>query len=330
MINPHASVSEHLFSALLYLQLMVLVYSNNLVLIPRLLIKKKYPAYFISILLHIFIIACSYIYTLKLVLRYHPGIELHRLVLFVYGSLTPELSFSAVLREVIVYYINLLNLAFVFTLVWYLRDYFHQQKLTEELKKKQLETELLFLKGQINPHFLFNTLNNLYGLSLEPGEHTSHAILKLSSILRYFLYESNSESVAFEKEKEVMLAYIDMELLRLRQKNNLHFTITADMAYQLPPLLWLPILENVFKHGTRFIDNELFIDFKFTITNNKLAIYSKNKFKVNENHNELEKSSGIGLMNLRQRLEILYPGRYRMETTPDNEYYIVEVEITFN
>ena len=93
----------------------------------------------------------------------------------------------------------------------------------QEVLKKQVEIELDFLKNQINPHFLFNTLNNLYGLTLKKSDHAPDAILKLSMILRYMLYESNVDAIAFEKEKEIMQAYIDLELLRMEKGHDFHF-----------------------------------------------------------------------------------------------------------
>lgn len=314
-------------SAILYALVIILVYVNNLYLAPRYLPRRKYVAYALFLLVFGYVISLCYTYIVLYTVREHPGVSPNVFTLF--QSLTPvgDTSVSTVLQHTTGYYFIFICLTLVFTMAWYVRNYFRGQKVYEELKKKQTETQLTFLKGQINPHFLFNTLNNIYGLSIEHSEHTSDSILKLSSIMRYMLHESNVDYISFAKEKEAMLAYIDLELLRLQHTDDLHFSITSDREYSIPPLLWLPILENVFKHGTRFIDKERMIDFKLSILDHKLSIYSENKFKPLLEHNGLEQASGIGLSNLRQRLEILYPGRYSMHTRQDNEYYTVELEI---
>jgi len=315
--------SKLLFSILLLALLMLQVYFNNLVLVPRLLVKKKYTAYFISVVVYTFFIACAYTITSKVLLS---SVAANDVSFFSYPSLTKDLGFISVLRQMVNYSIGLLTMTFIFTMGWYMMDYTRQQKSLESATKKQMETELLFLKGQINPHFLFNTLNNLYALAVKKADQTPDAILKLSSILRYLLYESDIPVVSFEKEKEVMEAYIDLELLRLSDKEHLAFSITSDGFYSLPPLLWLPVLENVFKHGTRFIADNYFIDYRFNIENNKLTIYSKNSCKQANNTNGTE-TGGIGLGNLKHRLEILYPGKYTLTTGPDGGSYIVNVEI---
>jgi LytS/YehU family sensor histidine kinase len=215
----------------------------------------------------------------------------------------------------------------MFTMAWYMNDYSKQEKLVEETRKKQIETELSFLKSQINPHFLFNTLNNLYSLALKKSDTAPEAILKLSVILRYLLYDSNTEEVSFDKEKEIMQAYIDLELLRLADNDQLHFSISADNSCKVPPLLWLPVLENVFKHGTRFISTECFVDYRFMIQNNMLTIYAKNRYKNAAPSVESDKVGGIGLSNLRKRLNILYPQKHKINIMQDEDYYVTEVQV---
>ena len=329
-IDIHATAWEQGYTALIYLLMLALVYGNNLVLVPLLLARKKYAAYFLSIISLGLTTAWCYTFALKLLIHNHPEQlpnDLNKITIFLNGSLTPELTFLSTGHQMRGTFFALMTVTFIFTLAWYMRDYFYQQKIYEELRKKQTETELQFLKGQINPHFLFNTLNNLYGLSIEQNEHTPDAILKLSSILRYLLYESNSKTISFQKEKDAMLAYVDLELLRLSQKDNLNFLIEADGTYDIPPLLWLPVLENVFKHGTRLIDDDLMIDFRFTIDKNKINIYSKNKYRATVRNSDFEQSSGIGLLNLKQRLELIYPGNFSIQTKQEEEYYIVNVSV---
>lgn len=185
--------------------------------------------------------------------------------------------------------------------------------------------ELAFLKSQINPHFLFNTLNNLYALTLKKSDEAPETILKLSNIMRYILYESNVEYASSEREKEVMQSYIDIELLRLPDSASVQFSIIIDQAQNVPPLLWLPVVENVFKHSRTTKQTE--IDFRFTIKNNTLTMYSKNNIGLNTTDN---KAGGIGLTNLKKRLEILYPGKHHIDVSRADNYFIIEVKIDLN
>jgi sensor histidine kinase YesM len=325
-----------IFAGILFALLMILSYGNTLFLAPRFLGKGKNRTYVLLAVALTFSVAFLYVLTLKIMLHYYPGYQVSTVSIITGPKNTGVLSFSSIISEMNTYFPGMLVWTAVFTMAWYGMNFAKTQQAAENAKKQQVETELRFLKGQINPHFLFNTLNNLYGLSIKKADTAPDAILKLSSILRYLLYESNTDLVAFSKEKEVMLAYIDLELLRLSKNDNLSFSITSDTSCNIPPLLWLPVLENVFKHGTRFIDDNYMIDYRFSIQNNKLTIYSKNDYNPSGGNHSLEKNAGIGLGNLKQRLDILYPGKYSLETGSQpgadnqNEYYIAKVEIMLN
>ena len=331
--DPRDSLSPELYYSLLLFNLcffIILCTSNTILLIPRLLARKKYFAYVIGSLASIFIFAFLYTWWLKFLMVKFPGIDVFD-VSVVSSPLTTELSVASIIVEMQTDFFVMLIWYFGFTGMWYMNDHARKEKLMEEVLKKQIETELNFLKSQINPHFLFNTLNNLYGLSLKKSDEAPEAILKLSSVLRYILYESNVELISFEKEKEIMQAYIDIEMLRLPETGNIQFSIMADHPCNIPPLLWLPVLENVFKHGATMISDEYFIDFRFTIQGNTLTIYSKNNFKLDTQKNNLEKIGGIGLSNLRKRLELLYPGKHTISATHDDYcFYTVNVQITLS
>lgn len=216
----------------------------------------------------------------------------------------------------------------MFSTAWFMNDYFIQQKRLDEALKEKMESELALLKHQVSPHFLFNTLNNLYGLSLVKSEHLSGSLLQLSHILRYLIYESGSSLVSFVKEKEVMESYIDLELLRLSNKKGLSFEIRADKNYDIPPLLWLPILENVFKHGARQIDNEVKVNFSFVIEHNRLQLYSRNSFQ--KPVLQQKEIGGFGLETLKKRLNIIYPGKYLLKEMIDPTIYeiLITVELS--
>ncbi len=124
-----------------------------------------------------------------------------------------------------------------------------------------------------------------------------------------------------------MNAYIDLELLRLSDVDQLHFTIVSDNNYHIPPLLWLPVLENVFKHATRVITDNYFIEYRFEILDHVLTIYSKNNYKSNGSGQTKEKNGGIGLENLKKRLSLLYPDKHAIETSNDDSFYTTELKI---
>jgi two-component system LytT family sensor kinase len=326
---------ELLFKTIGLILMITFTYANNLFLIPTYLEKKKRFKYFLSviglILLFSFVFACKQV----IIQEFFPQMNDMNIKDTSVAKHWPfNISHTAaVFCLTFLVYIMLLSFWLAgFTAAWYVRNYTLQQRKLEEIKKKQIETELDFLKSQLNPHFLFNTLNNLYSLSLKKSDEAPDTILKLSAILRYLLYESNTPLVSSDKEKEMMQAYIDLELLRIAEKKNLSFSIYTDDNYNIPPLLWLPILENVFKHGTRIITDDLYVDYRFSITNNKLTIHSKNHVKKISD-NLPDATGGIGLDNLKKRLEILYPGKYkfnsyvRLDSAEKNNDYITKLEI---
>jgi Putative regulator of cell autolysis len=301
---------------------MALVYCNNLVLAPKFLLKRKYTLYFLTAGIWIALISIGYAVFVKYLYQYidverlqHPG--------YVAGFTTHTWSLAAILEESQTYMFGFFFWILLFTMAWYTLGYQKQQKRLLEIEKKQIELELNFLKHQINPHFLFNTLNNIYGLALKHAPEAPESILKLSSILRYLLYDSNTSSASFEKEKEIIQAYIDLETLRVRDKLHLALTIEADKSYELPPLLWLPALENMFKHGTRHIADKYEAVFDYLVKDNVLTIHSKNSYKpiVNKEY------GNIGLTNLRKRLELLYKDRYTISEEKNADTYELTMKI---
>lgn len=313
----HVYMTYKFFSILL---LATLTYINNLLLVPKLLARKKKYWYFLSAGALLTIMAAGYVLLFKTMLQHYPNMAIHE-VSIITSPVSDSWSLSAIVEEIPTFAFGLLIWLAAFTMAWYMQGYAKQEQMAKDAAYKQVQAELGMLRNQLNPHFLFNTLNNIYGLSLQKSDLAPEAILKLSAIMRYILYESDVETVAFEKEKEVMQSYIDMELLRLPEQQNFTFVIEADRNYQLPPLLWLPILENVFKHGTRVISEQYYINYRFSITNNIMTISAENNRKEVTTDN----NSGVGLTNLCKRLQILYPGNHRINIEQDEHRYRVEV-----
>jgi two-component system, LytTR family, sensor kinase len=314
------------YTAVLFLLLALLFYTNNLLLIPAYLSHKKYMAYLSRYIPLTIVISAAYISVIKWALhrqpQFHPG-SISPLVL---GGETGSFSISAFVTEWWPYSICIFIVGCIFAMSWYVTDYQRQQKLIEQTQKQHAQMELSFLKNQINPHFLFNSLNNLYALTVKKSGDAPEVVSRIASILRYLLYESDAGLVTFEKEKEIMQAYIALELIRMKNTADMRFSITADRDYSLPPLLWLPVLENVFKHGTRYIADYYPIDYSFSIKEDLLTIVSSNNFKK-DNDPPSTPARGIGLPNLTQRLNLLYDGRFTMSAKNEEDRYTIIIKI---
>lgn len=309
------------YKAALAFLLFILTYVNNLLLVPKLLARKRHWWYALAATVLLLLISTGFVLLFKQMLGRYPLAEIYE-VSIITMPVGPDWTTEALTEEIIGYAFGLALWLGAFTMAWYMQDHTRQEKKAKEAALKQTEAELELLRNQLNPHFLFNTLNNIYGLSLQHSDKAPESILKLSSIMRYMLYDTNVPQMSFEKEKEIMQAYIDMELLRLQDTGNFKFTIDADSNYHLPPLLWLPILENAFKHGTRFIAEQYHIDFCCTIHKNKLYITSANNYMPANNEH-----GGVGLTNLRKRLDILYPGKYLLNTRQHDSVYKTELTV---
>lgn len=301
-------------------------YINNLVLLPKYLLNKQKNVYIVLVVMFIIVFSGLHTLFLKTLTSHYPLIRLSQ-VSYITAPISHSWQVYAIIKDIFQVAVIYCFWAIVFTMAGFMTYYYRQEQVIEQAQQKQIETELSFLKSQINPHFLFNNLNNLYALAVKKSDKTPEIILKLSTLLRYLLYESNVESTSFEKEKEIMLAYIELELLRLPSTKNLNFSITADKPYKIPPLLWMPVLENVFKHGTRIISDNYYIDYHFCIQDGIVTIYSKNLFKNTVALSNNEKVGGIGLQNLRKRLELLFTNKYSLRSGIEDNFYIVEAKI---
>ncbi len=200
---------------------------------------------------------------------------------------------------------------------WYLESYKAKQIIAQ-----QQAAELNYLKAQINPHFLFNVLNNIYGLSLEESKKVPNLILKLSDILSYSLYEASVDSIALEKEVKLIEDFIDLERERYENRVQVHFEQDAalDRQLEIAPLLLIPLVENAFKHGVMQATEALPISIFLGQKEGRLIFEVKNKMP--EAGYELPtKKRGLGLKNLKRRLDLLYPEKYSLEAAPDGKLF---------
>ena len=191
-----------------------------------------------------------------------------------------------------------------------------------------MQSELRFLKSQINPHFLFNTLNNLYALTLKKSDKAPEIVIKLSEMMRYMLYECNEKRVPLVKEVNYLRNYLDLEQLRQSDKISINFTVEGDIGNQeIAPLLFIPFLENSFKHGLNTQIREGFVDIRMKVADQDVEFYIENSKGEMVIQPTGRPSGGIGLENVRRRLNILYPDRYNLRVSDNPNTYSVYLTI---
>ena len=209
------------------------------------------------------------------------------------------------------------------TAVYVISFNFKTREDRKNLETEKLNAELAFLRSQINPHFLFNSLNNIYSLAYQKSDKTPEAVLKLSEIMRYMLYESNEELVLLEEEINYLQNYIELQKLRFKEQVyvDLHISIT-EKGHRIMPLLLISFLENAFKHGVS-TDADKPIRIDISVGNGRLHFKAENaKSQVNK-----DQTKGVGLANLKRRLQLGYPGRHTINVVETEHYYSSELFI---
>lgn len=210
---------------------------------------------------------------------------------------------------------------FLSTILKFIIDWFMNEKIKTNLENEKLISELAFLKSQINPHFLFNSLNNIYSLAYQKSEKTPEAVMKLSEIMRYMLYESNEATVKLDDEIRYVENYIELQKLRFKDKAYIRFEIDGDTTdKKITPLVLISFVENAFKHGVA-TDKDNPITIVLNITAKKLFFQVANR-KSNQNKDE---TGGIGLQNVKRRLDLLYKGQYRLHIEDNESMYNCEL-----
>jgi sensor histidine kinase YesM len=199
----------------------------------------------------------------------------------------------------------------------------------QEKQEENLKTELSFLRSQINPHFIFNILNNLVALEQMQSDELGPTILKLSSLMQYMLYETDGERVPLDKEADYLQSYIDLQLQRFGAK--VPVTVLLDVGYghyEIEPMLLIPFVENAFKHGVGIIDDP-FIEVRLQVLADVLHFTVRNRF--NPLSAELrDKTSGIGLGNVRRRLNLLYGAQQELNVTHGSDWFIVDLKLNLH
>lgn len=282
--------------------LMVIAYLNLHVFLPKYLAKKRYAAYagaiFLSVLTYL-VIQSLYDY-------------------YLYGYIVGPMYNSNIWESVSYNF---------FSTLWYLAlmlalklslDWYGQQLFIQRIMVEKLNAEVDFLRAQVNPHFLFNILNNLYALTLKKSELAPDVVLKLSSMMEYMLYDSNDEKVPLAKELAYLQNYVELERLRFGSGAVITFSNDPVEGQKISPLVLLPLVENAFKHGLnkQATDSELHIHIGL-----KDSILTAQVENTKPSASTSASKGGIGLNNLQRRLELLYPGAHQLQLEDHDTTY---------
>lgn len=287
-------------------------YLNSLVLIPRLLSRRLRMWYVLSILLSMVIIVSLP----SIVIRFHdPGKYIEN----------PYDTYRVLIRVLF----TTLLFAIIFIISSGMRIVYEWYRAEEQARDIQLEqtvTELSLLKAQLNPHFLFNTLNNIYSLSLRKSDDTPKAVMMLADLMRYVLSDAQSEHVPLERDLQSLTEYVELQRLRLTSKVSIRYTQTGDVCdRQIAPLILMPFVENAFKYGISTHEQSA-IEIGVHVDGDQLTTRVSNRL-MPQSH-LMQRGTGTGLANVRRRLELLYPSRHTLDIETDADgYYKVFLQI---
>ena len=280
----------------------IAVYVNLYFLIPRYLFLKKYLHYGISVL--ILILSSS-------------------LLIAIWMSKFDQIDWFS---RFIVMVINV-----VFSLLMtsggkLLFEYLQKMMKLKEMENKQLKAELNLLRSQVNPHFLFNTLNNLYGLITQnENQKASEITLKLAELTRYLFESSKTEKVSIKRELQFIEDYLCLEKIRLSKNTDIKFDVSGiDKEVFVAPLLFIPLVENAFKHGLQTVTEKSFAHFSLAIQGDDLFFEARNSIgKKFKNHS----TSGTGITNLKNRLQLIYPEKHQLDIENTANFYKVTLHL---
>lgn len=295
-----------IYTAIFHVPVLLIVYINLRVLFPIFLEKGRYYLYAILIIILVFAGAAFYLILFNNWIDYiFPGYYF----IAYYDFWDVSLYFSIYLSAT-----SLFRLA---------RGWFRLQ----ELEKEKTLSELKALKSQINPHFLFNSLNSIYSLSRKNDTQVPDKIVQLSDLMRHIIYESDVEYIPLEKEIGMIKNYVELQNLRAREKDRIKINIEGEIKdKKIAPLIFLPFVENSFKHGLKGGAEQLFVHINIKASGDNLTFEIENS-KGNSRQIEDRKYKGIGIENVRKRLELIYPNRYSLKISDGEKTFKVTLQI---
>lgn len=246
---------------------------------------------------------------------------------YIYQLSYPANTFDEWLPRYIYTALRFVSVAGMALTIKLLRIRFQHLEKEKQLTEEKLQNELRFLRAQTNPHFLFNTLNNVYALARKKSDQTAPVIMKLSKLLRFMLYECNQERITIAQEIQVIEDYLELEKLRYNDRLEVQFEKSVDDPSALiAPLLLLPLIENAFKHGTSETRFETFVHIKLSVAAQQLLLHIKNR----QEDTESPSTDGIGLPNVHRQLTLLYPGGHHLAIQNQQQIFSVDLSINLN
>ena len=308
--------------AIVMSMLIIAFYLNSRILVPQFLLKNKVRDFLILLIMLVAAIVAINQFT-------DPWLHLPQLMDAAFHHRGPpkrghhgfDFSISMIAISSFVLGIS--------TSITAIQKWQHDQQHKQELVQEKTSSELSFLKAQINPHFFFNTLNNIYALTVVDVEKSREAIHKLSRMMRYLLYETQFDTTLLSKEIGFIKDYIDLMQLRLTDRITLLFNHPENLKdIQIAPMLFLPFVENAFKHGISATQKST-VRIEIRQTDNKLILVVGNSIFKEQQPQSMEGTSGIGLVNTRRRLDLMYPGQYTLNINERGagEQYLVNLKI---
>lgn len=288
----------------------IVVYFNLFYLVPNYLNKNKFIIYLALLMLFVLIVT-----PLK--------------VVFLYFKFTNQPETQAnLLTNQNLYFLSTFFIAGISTILNIVNDWARQRRDKQELERQTMQSELKFLRSQVNPHFLFNTLNSLYALTLKKSEKAPDIVLKLSEMMRYMLYECNERQVLLSKEINYMKNYLELEKLRQGKNIDVQFEVFGEVSNQkVAPLLFITFLENSFKHGLSNQISPGYVHARFEINGRDVFFTVENSKADSLPHQVHPRSGGIGLVNVNRRLNLLYPNLHNLQLIDKPNSYRVELKI---
>jgi two-component system LytT family sensor kinase len=286
----------------------LLFYVNAYFLIPKLAYARRFGQYFIALLV-----------TFCLLTAWNR---------FIYSLLTPGLHFriwSYVLFELPIFIFFVMGS----TAFRVIADRIREQQRVKEKETENLKTELSFLRSQVSPHFMFNVLNNMVALARKKSDLLEPSLIKLSSLLRYMLYETDEDKVLLEKEIEYLKSFIELQAQRFGKNVDINATFEpVPDGFVIEPMLLIPFVENAFKHGTGLVDKAR-IDIRLKMEASQLNFCVRNRYNETTEW-EKDKTSGIGLTNVKRRLNLLYPNSHSLLITKEDGWFSILLKLNLH
>ena len=310
--------SRRLGIQLLYLpELMISTYLVIYVFVPRFLLQRKYAAFFG--LLVVYLLIAGFVHWATALYLEQPLFWSHE------EPWSAELWYPGKIIKSITYIYPVIAIAVVIKLF---KRWYGYQQATQQLNQEKLEAELKFLKAQIHPHFLFNTLNNLYALTLKKSESAPDVVLRLSDLLNYMLYECNAKWVQLKQEVGLLENYLALEKIRYGSRLDIQFNITGEVeSKMIAPMLILPFVENSFKHGVSEEINDAWVSIDLELAGNEMTLKVDNSKTNLKSEDEQDYRAGIGLTNVKRRLELLYGTNHDLQTIETDDSYVILLKL---